>query len=168
MICLEGIQPCNMDNRAIYWRRYKKKMHIGQRHIRPLQSGHLGASRSSPSHHQLPCHVYPNRINGLKSLPLQWWFEFWKKPEVMGHQIWAVGGLSHLDNLMFCQKTLHETWWMSRCIVVMKLPIAVACWIVWILSAEEHSSLMHNLMQIHCSAHSVILNVTDTAHGLTQ
>ena len=37
--------------------------------------------------------------------------------------IWAVVGLSHLDDLMFCQKIVHNTWWMSRCIVMMKLQI---------------------------------------------
>ena len=30
------------------------------------------------------------------------------KPEVTGHQIWALGGLSHLGDLMFCQKTLPK------------------------------------------------------------
>ena len=36
-------------------------------------------------------------------------FSFGKKPEVTGSQIWAVGGLSQLDDLMFHQKTLHKT-----------------------------------------------------------
>ena len=38
-------------------------------------------------------------------------------------KIWAVVGLSHLGDLMFCQKTLHKTWCMSKCIGMMKLPI---------------------------------------------
>ena len=38
----------------------------------------------------------------------QRWFQFWEKPEVTGCQMWAVGGLSHLGDLMFHQK-LHET-----------------------------------------------------------
>ena len=41
-------------------------------------------------------------------------------------------------------------------------PIASALWIIWIVSVEECSSLMQNLMQIHCSTCSVILNVTST------
>ena len=32
----------------------------------------------------------------------------WEKPEVTGHQIWAVGGLSHLADLMFPQKTAQD------------------------------------------------------------
>ena len=39
------------------------------------------------------------------------------------HHSWAVKGLSHLDDLMFCQKTLHKTWCMSRSIAVIKLRI---------------------------------------------
>ena len=29
-----------------------------------------------------------------------------EKPEVTGHQIWAIGGLSHLGDLMFLKKTV--------------------------------------------------------------
>ena len=39
-----------------------------------------------------------------------------------------------------------------------QLPIAASFWIIWIVSAEECSSLMQNLMQILCSTCSVILN----------
>ena len=43
-----------------------------------------------------------------------------------------------------------------------QVPIAVAFWIIWIVSAQECSSLMQNLMQICCSIRSVILSVMDT------
>ena len=43
-----------------------------------------------------------------------------------------------------------------------QLPIAAAFWIIRIDSMEECSSLTQNLMQIHCSTHSVIFNVTAT------
>ena len=45
-----------------------------------------------------------------------------------------------------------------------RLPIAVAFWIIQIISAEECSSLMKNLMQIHCSTHSVVLNAMATQY----
>ena len=45
-----------------------------------------------------------------------------------------------------------------------QLPTAVAFWIIWIVSMEEHSSLMQNLVQIHCSTHSVIFNMTSTQY----
>ena len=62
------------------------------------------------------------------------------------------GGLSHLGDLTFCQKTWHTTWCMSWCTVVMKvpnhqLPIAIAFWIIWTVSAEECSNLTQNLLQ---------------------
>ena len=44
------------------------------------------------------------------------------------------------------------------------LPTAVAFWIIRIVSMEECSSLMQNLMQIHCSTYSVILNVLATQY----
>ena len=40
--------------------------------------------------------------------------------------------------------------------------MAVALWIIWIVSVEECSSLMQNLMQICCSTCSVILNAMAT------
>ena len=39
-----------------------------------------------------------------------------------------------------------------------------AFWIIQIVSAEECSSLMQNMMQIHCWTHSVILNVMATQY----
>ena len=69
-------------------------------------------------------------------------------------------GLSHLSDSMFYQNTLHETG--CRCIVMMKLPItsfiAAGFCIIQIVSVEEYSSFTQNLMQVHCSTHSVILN----------
>ena len=43
-----------------------------------------------------------------------------------------------------------------------------AFWIIWVISVEECSSLMQNLMQIHCSTCSVILSNGHTVHMLTQ
>ena len=45
-----------------------------------------------------------------------------------------------------------------------QLPIAVAFWIIQMVSAEECSSLTRNLMQIHCPTCSVILNATATQY----
>ena len=45
-----------------------------------------------------------------------------------------------------------------------QLPIAVAFWITRIVSMEECSSLRQNLMQIRCSALSVILNARVTQY----
>ena len=45
-----------------------------------------------------------------------------------------------------------------------QVPIAVAFWIIQIAYAEECSSLIQNLMQIHCSICSVILNARVTQY----
>ena len=87
-------------------------LYTGQCHLSPLQSRHLGTSHSSASLHQLPRHIFLSLIDSLKSLPFQRWFQFWEKPEVTGHQICAVGGLSHLGDLMFHQQlcTRRDAW----------------------------------------------------------
>ena len=45
-----------------------------------------------------------------------------------------------------------------------RCPIAMAFWIIQIVSMEECSSLTQNLMQVHCCTCSVILNVTATQY----
>ena len=124
IVCPDSIQPHSMKNRGISWRRYKtQETYIWQWHLTSLQNRHLGTSHSSPKCSQLPCHNFLNLTDGLKPPPFQRVFQFLEKAEVIGHQTWALGGLSHLGDLMFCQKILHETWCMSRYIVMMKLPV---------------------------------------------
>ena len=52
------------------------------------------------------------------------------------------------------------SWWSCQS------PVAHSCAfrIIWIVSVEECPSLTQNLMQVYCSAHSVILNVTATQY----
>ena len=88
---------------------------------------------------------FPDFTDCLKSLPFQRWFYFWENPEVTWHQVWAIGGWVTWVIWGF-DKKIQETWCMSRSVVVMKLPIAVAIWIILIVSAEDYSSLMQNLM----------------------
>ena len=150
-------------NRDIYWRRYKiqETLYIGQWCLSPLQNRHLGTSHCSLNCHQLPHRIFLNLIDGLKSLPFQRLFQFWDKPEATEHQIWAIGRL-------FCQKTpwdvRHEQVHCCDEAANHQLPIAVAFWITKRVSVAECSSLTQNLMQIHCSTHSVILNVMTTQY----
>ena len=116
---------------------------------------------NSPNRHQPPHCIFLNLIDGLKSLPFQRWFYFWEKPKVSGHQIWALGELSHLGDLMFTKKLCRrrDAWARARCCdeaANHPLPIAAAFWIIWIVPVEECSSLTQNLMQISCSTCSVI------------
>ena len=48
-----------------------------------------------------------------------------------------------------------------------QLPIAVAFWIIWIVSAEECSSFTQNLMQIHCSTCSLWVWQPHSTHAHT-
>ena len=150
-----------------------KKIHIGQWCLSPLQSRHLGTSYSSPNSHQLLHHMFLNLTDSLKSLPFQRWFEFWEKPEVAGHQIWAVGGLSHRGALMFCQKTLHETWCMSGHVVwwSCQSPVAHSCGLLNHLNSFHRGMfkfntkfdadfLLYFLSYFECNSHTV--------HMLTQ
>ena len=45
-----------------------------------------------------------------------------------------------------------------------QLPIVAAFWIMWVVSMDECPSLTKELMQICCSTHSVVLNVTATQY----
>ena len=93
----------------------------------PLQSRSLGTSHSSSNRHYLPHRIFLNLTDGLKSLFCQRWFYFWEKPEVAGCQIWAVRGLSHLGDLMFHQKTLHEMQCVSGRGWSCQSPVAHSC-----------------------------------------
>ena len=56
--------------------------------------------------------------------------------------------------------------WACCCdeVVSHQLHIAMAFWIIQIVSAKERSSLTQNMMQICCSTHSVILNTVGTEY----
>ena len=106
-VCPESIQLlCNMKNRDIYWKRYKKHYTEDSDTSVPFKVGNLVPHTLLPA--PLPQfkilqnpllespsaapHIFLNIINVLKSLPFQRWFEFWEKPEVTEHSILAVGG----------------------------------------------------------------------------
>ena len=151
-----------MKNRDIYWRRYKTQetMDIGQCCLSPLESRHLGTSHrfsqlpsAAPSYFPDSCrqseisslsevtlvlgkarsHRVPNLgYRGAESLG---WFDVSPK-----HSAWDV----MKSEWVHCHDEAASRW----------LPTAVAFWIIWIVSAEECSSLTQNLMQIPCSTQS--------------
>ena len=154
------------------------KLCIGQWHLSPLKVGYisgqncinitLGPHTVFPVTISCTCHIFLKLIDSLKSLPFQRWFQFWEKPEVTGSQIWAIGGLSHLGDLIFWQKLCTRSdaragtllWWSCQS------PVAHSCSLLNHLNSfrKECSSLMQNLMQTHCSTHSVILNTMATQY----
>ena len=109
--------------------------------------------------HWLPHCIFLNLIDGLKSLPFQRCFQFSEKPKVTGYQIWSVGRLSHLGDFIFHQKTLHETCYISGCVIMTKLPIT-SCPQLRLFSSYRISQLMKNIevvLLINCLAWRGIL-----------
>ena len=131
-VCQEGIQPCNMQNRDIYWRKYK--IYIGQWCLRPLQSRHLGTSHKffqSPSaapSYFLESHLH-FEISSLSKVIL-----VLGRARSWGCQIWTVGGLSHLDDWIFRKKTAQDVIYeQAHCCdeaANHHVPIAVAFWLI--------------------------------------
>ena len=106
----------------IYWRRYKKHWTQDNDTSVPFKVGTLG-----------PHTVLPIAISWLIIFSWTHWqseISFLSKVIlVLGKaricrtpNLWRLSGVSHLGVLIFCQKTLQETWCMSRH-VVLKLPI---------------------------------------------
>jgi len=127
MVYPESIQPINI---------LKKVTDLEKWYLSPFKVLPLGPHTLIPAflplfktiwkvlfrnRHQLPRHILLNLVCSLKSPPFQWQFQFQEKPEVAGSQIWAVGGLTDLSDVMLCQKSLHKSCRMGRHSVVMKL-----------------------------------------------
>ena len=148
----ESIQPCNTKNKHLL-----NKIQDTRNNV------HRTVTSQSPSK-EVPWDLtqFSQSSSGSPSYfhESQWQSEISSLSKVILILVKAVSsrtpnldgrGLSHLGALMLHQKTMQETWWMSGCIVVMKLPInqlptAVAFWMLRIVSVEEWSSVMQNLM----------------------
>ena len=96
-----------------------------------------------------------NLTDGLKSLPFQRWFYFWEKPKVRESQIWAVAGPESPGWFDVLPKNsawdvIHERAHCHDEAADHQLLIAAAFWMIWIVSVEECSSLLQNVMQICC------------------
>ena len=150
----------------------KDELYRGQWHLSPLQSWHLGTSHSSPNRHQLPCCVFL-KFQEIEISISVWNFFPFKVILVLGKPRslmvpslgWAVlsPGWFDVSPKNSARDVLHE-W--ARCDKAAnhQLPRAAAFWIIPGVSMEGCSSLMQNLVQIRCSAGSVILNVTATQY----
>ena len=157
-----------MKSRDIYWRRYKiqKTSYTGQ--WCPFKVGTLG-----------PHTVLPIAISCTSYFPETHWL-----PEIssLSKVILGLGKarILRVPNLgcrgtespewfdvlpkNFAQDMMHEQ---ERCrdeAANHQLSRAAAFWIIWIVPVEECSSLMQNLMQIHCYTRTVILNIMTTQY----
>ena len=121
-VCPEGIQPCTMKNKDIYWRRYKKHCIQDNDTSVPFRVGTLG-----PHTVLLIAISCPILFSWISSMV---WNLFHFKGDFIitkarSHRAPNLGcrGAESPHDLMFCQKTLHKMWCMSGCVVLMKLPI---------------------------------------------
>ena len=178
-VCPESVQPCNMKDRDIYWRRYKiqETLYIWQWHLSLLQIRILDLN-SSPSCPQLPHCSFLNLISSVKSLPFQRCFSFGKSQMSQGNKSGLQG--RWVTWVIWCfppKKTLHQTWCMSKRVFVIKLPItscpyAHSCGLLnypnsfrgetFKLNAklDAEDSLFYSLSHFECNSHTV--------HMLTQ
>ena len=174
-----------MKNRDIYWRRYKiqEVLCIEQWCLSPLQSRHLGTSHTSPSVSSTIQNTLQNPSLESPSAALSYFLEYHQWSEISSFSKvivlgkarncraphlgcrWAKSpGWFDVSPKNSAWDMMHEKAYCCDEATNHQLPIAVAFWIIWIVSAEECSSLMQNLMQIHCSTCSVILNVMATQY----
>ena len=165
-----------MKNKDIYWKRYKiqETLYIGQWCLSHLQSRHLGTSHSFPiSPSAAPTYFLESylwhEISSLSKVILVW-------GKARSHRVPYLGrrGLSHLGDLMFCQKTLRETWCMSKGVLswwTCQSPGAHSCDLLnhvnsfhggmFKLNTKfDVDSLLYSLSHFECDSHTV--------HMLTQ
>ena len=138
----------------------------------PLQSRHLGTSHSSPSCHQLPCNIFlshqQSEISSLSKVILVLGKARNRRAPNLGCsraeslEWFDVSPKNSAQDLMHYQVCCHDE------AANHQVPIAAAFYIIPIVSAEEYSNLTQNLIQNHCSTHSVILRDDHTVHMLIQ
>ena len=157
-----------MKNRDIYWRKYNKHCTQDNDASVPFKAGTLGP------HTVLPVAIsYPLAFSWIPSMvwnlfPFKGDFSFGKGRSARTPNLGGSGaespGWFHVLPKNFAQDTMRE-W--ARCrdeAAHHQLPIAAAFWIIRIVSMEECSNLMQNLMQSCCSTCSVILDATATQY----
>ena len=172
-------QKVSIHSNMKEWHLLKKiqdTLYIEQWHLIYLQSRHLQTSHSSPSITSIVQNTAKSFVGITISCPIifSWislavWNLFPFKGDFnfgkcQGGKSW-LWGLSHLGDLMFCKKFLHEMWYMSRRVVIMKLPIT-SCPLLWACSLCCISQLTKNteVVLINCLAWRGILMMNNTFH----
>ena len=148
--------------------RYKQHCTKGNDTSIPFNVGTLGPYTVLPI--AISCPIVFSWISSTvwNLFPLKGDFSFGKSQKSQGAKSGVQGGWVTWPIWHFTKNTtwdvMHE--WVHCCdeAASHQLPIAVAFWTVQVVSVEEYSSSTQNLRQIHCSTHSVILNVMATKY----
>ena len=122
-----------------------------------LQSRYPGTSHNSPNHHQLSHHIFLKLTDSLKSLPSKVILILGKARSLRAPNLGCSGAESpgSLDvSPKISTRDVMPEQAFCHCEAANQSPVSV----------EEYSSFIQNLMQIHCSTCSVILNVTATQY----
>ena len=141
---------------------------MGHWYLSPLQSRHFGTSYNSPNRHQLPGPFSWISLMVWNLFPFKDDFSLGKSQKLRGAKsgLWGAEspGWFDVSPKNSAWDMMHE--WANCCDEAAnhQLPIAVAFWIIPVVRAEECSNFMQNLIQIRCSTHSVIYNVTATQY----
>ena len=170
--------PCAMKNRDIYWRRYKKHCTQDNDTSVPFKAGTLGPHTVLLA--SLHCSKHSAKSFVGISYPLYFHESHWQSEISSLSKVILVFGKarSHGVPNLGCVGTESPGWFAvlpKNCMrheqacchdgaANHQLLITLASWIIQIVSTEECSSLMQNLMQILCSTCSVIFNVTATQY----
>ena len=172
-----------MKNRDIYWRRYKiqETLYMGQCTSVALSAGTLGPHTVLPLSLSLFKTLQNSLLESLSATPLYFPESYWRSEISFLSKVILVLGKNRnrrmpnwgyreaespgwIDTLPKKKTSswdmMHEQVHCCNEAANHQLPIAVAFWIIPVVSMREWSSLTQNLMQICCSTHSVIAIVT--------
>ena len=158
-VCLEGIQPCNMKNRDIHWRRYKKHCNRTMTPS-PLQSRYLGTSHSFPSilFHSAKIFIFEAALSYFPES------HEWSEISTISKVIWVFTkarscrapnlGCSGVESSGWFDVSPQNSAWdvmheQVHCRdegAYHQVPIVVAFCIIWIVFTLECSSLKQHLM----------------------
>ena len=168
-------------------KKIQETLYIRQWCFSPLQNRYLGISHSSPSISSSTVqNTLRNPLLWLPSASLSYFPESHWQSEIssLSKVILVLGkavsrrapnlccrGLSHLGDLVFCQKTLHKTWYMSRWAGTLlwwscQSPVTYSysllnhlnsfCGGMFKLNAKfDTDSLFYSLSHLECNGHTV-------------
>ena len=148
---------------------YKKHYTSDNDALAPFKVGTFGSHTILPI--GISCPIIFSWISSMvwNLFPFKGDFSFGKSQKSQGAKSGPLGGLS--ESLGWFDVSLKSSVWdmMHERLCCdeaanHQVPIAVAFWIIQIVSVEEYSGLMQNLIQVHCSTRSVILNVRATQY----